>query len=257
MLTRLVLIGNYTKTKSSPTFHFNFISTIKCLTWSHNAFVKIKKKLYDIILRFTLFLMIKWQLINAAIIYDTAGTTSRLFLKSFNCWYNPRMNHSPCLLTLQSSEKWRSPLFGATGNFNHQIPLYGILFLTFIDTNVFYLLSFKFSCKLVKIIAFSFKLIEISNGLSIKVNLNQSLWSIALLKWARLHVLFPQTETEWVYLEKIYDIRYVLFWNKTKTKIYHTVENNSKIYHTVENISKIYQTVVIIPKYTTLSGITP
>jgi hypothetical protein len=28
---------------------------------------------------------------------------------------------------LNSFEKWRSPLFGATGNFNHQIPPYGIL----------------------------------------------------------------------------------------------------------------------------------
>jgi hypothetical protein len=45
--------------------------------------------------------------------------------------------------TLQSFEKWRSPLSGATGNFNHQILPYGILFLTFISTNVFYLLSFK------------------------------------------------------------------------------------------------------------------
>jgi hypothetical protein len=45
--------------------------------------------------------------------------------------------------TLKSFEKWRSPLFGATGNFNHQILLYGILFLTFINTNVFYLPSFK------------------------------------------------------------------------------------------------------------------
>jgi hypothetical protein len=32
-----------------------------------------------------------------------------------------------------------------TGNFNHQILPYGILFLAFIITNVFYLLSFKFS----------------------------------------------------------------------------------------------------------------
>ena len=70
------------------------------------------------------------QLINADIIYDTAIVTSQLFRKSFNCRYNPRMDYVPCL-TLQSYEKWRSPLFGATGNFNHQILLYGILFLTF------------------------------------------------------------------------------------------------------------------------------
>ena len=100
--------------------------------------------------------MIKLQLINADIIHDTAIVTSRFFRKSFNCRYNPRMDYVPCLLTLQSSEKWRSPLFGTTGNFNHQILLYGILFLTFINTNVFYLLSFKFSRKLVKNMAFSF-----------------------------------------------------------------------------------------------------
>jgi hypothetical protein len=43
----------------------------------------------------------------------------------------------------KSFEKWQSPLFGATGNINHQILPYGILFLTFISTHVFYLLSFN------------------------------------------------------------------------------------------------------------------
>ena len=100
--------------------------------------------------------MIKLQLINADIIYDTAIVTSRLFRKSFNCRYNPRMDYTFCLLTLKSSEKWRSALFGATGNFNNLILSYGILFLTFINTNVFYLLPFKFSRKLVKTMAFSF-----------------------------------------------------------------------------------------------------
>jgi hypothetical protein len=38
-----------------------------------------------------------------------------------------------------------SLLFGATCNFNDQILPYGILFLAFINTDVFYLLSFKFS----------------------------------------------------------------------------------------------------------------
>jgi hypothetical protein len=52
-------------------------------------------------------------------------------------------------------------LFDATGNFNHQILPYGILFLTFINTNVFYLLLFKISCLLVKTMAFSFKLHKI------------------------------------------------------------------------------------------------
>ena len=85
--------------------------------------------------------MIKLQLINADIMYDTAIVTSR----SSNCRYNPRMDYAFCLLTLKISEKWRSPLFGAKGNFNHQILPYGILFLTFINTNVFYLLSLRCS----------------------------------------------------------------------------------------------------------------
>ena len=72
--------------------------------------------------------MIKLQLINADIVYDTAIVTSRLFRKSFNCRYNPRMDYAFFLLTLKSSEKWRSPLFGATGNFNDQIQSYGIIF---------------------------------------------------------------------------------------------------------------------------------
>jgi hypothetical protein len=73
--------------------------------------------------------MIKLQLINADIIYDTAIVTSWLFRKSFNCRYNSRMGYVFCLFTLKSSEKWRSPLFGATCNFNHQILPFGILFL--------------------------------------------------------------------------------------------------------------------------------
>ena len=88
--------------------------------------------------------MIKLQLINADI-DDTDTVSSRLFRKSFNCRYNPRMDYAFFLLTLKSSEKWRSPLFGATCNFNDQILLYGMLFLAFINTYVFYLLSFKFS----------------------------------------------------------------------------------------------------------------
>ena len=72
--------------------------------------------------------MIKLQLINADIVYDTAIVTSLLFRKSFNCRYNPRMDYAFFLLTLKSSEKWRSPLFGATGNFNDQIQSYGIIF---------------------------------------------------------------------------------------------------------------------------------
>ena len=49
--------------------------------------------------------MIKLKLINADIIYDIAIVTSRLFRKTFNCRYNPRMDYAFCLLTLKSSEK--------------------------------------------------------------------------------------------------------------------------------------------------------
>ena len=89
--------------------------------------------------------MIKLQLINAAIIYHAACVTSGLFRKSFNCRYNPRLDYAFCLLTLKNYGKWRSPFFGATCNFNDQILPDGILFLTFINTNVLYLLPFKFS----------------------------------------------------------------------------------------------------------------
>ena len=71
--------------------------------------------------------MIKLQLINADIIDDNDTVTSRLFRESFNCRYNPRMDYAFCLLTLKSSEKWRSPLFGATCNFNDQILPYAKL----------------------------------------------------------------------------------------------------------------------------------
>jgi hypothetical protein len=57
----------------------------------------------------------------------------------------PRKTRESTTALIEEFENWRSPLFGATGNFNHQILPYGILFLTFICTNVFYLLSFKFS----------------------------------------------------------------------------------------------------------------
>jgi hypothetical protein len=80
----------------------------------------------------------KLQLINADMIYDTAIVTSQAGI--IREWIMPFVSS-----TLKSSEKWWPPLFGATGNFNHQILPYGILFLAFINTNVFYLLSFKFS----------------------------------------------------------------------------------------------------------------
>ena len=52
--------------------------------------------------------MVKWQLLNADIIDVTDIVTSRLFWKSFNCRYNPRTDYAFCLLTLESSEQWRS-----------------------------------------------------------------------------------------------------------------------------------------------------
>jgi hypothetical protein len=50
-----------------------------------------------------------------------------------------------CLLHIEEFWKMAIPIFGATCNFNDQILPYGILFLAFINTDVFYLLSFKFS----------------------------------------------------------------------------------------------------------------
>jgi hypothetical protein len=76
--------------------------------------------------------------------------TSRLFRKSFNCRYNPRMDYAFCLLTLESSEHWQSPLFGATCNFNDQILPYSILFLTFINTNVFIYCHLNFHANLLR-----------------------------------------------------------------------------------------------------------
>jgi hypothetical protein len=74
------------------------------------------------------------------------------------CWYiipcrlhdvtgriNPRMDYAFCLLHIEEFWKMAIPIFGATGNINQQILPYGILFLIFVSTNVFYLLSFKFS----------------------------------------------------------------------------------------------------------------
>ena len=126
----------------------------------------------------------EWHFVVSMKDVAAVGVTSQLFRKSFNCRYwgiilvrdssaiqrlfvrlagamgrqsalhkensgfatpTPRMDYAFCLLTLKSSEKWWSPLFGATGNFNHQILPCGILFLIFINTNVFYLLSFQFS----------------------------------------------------------------------------------------------------------------
>ena len=133
-----------------------FVNAIKCLTWRHIDFVNIQS-IYDVISRFTYFLMIKWQLM---LIYDTDVVTSRLFRKSFNCMYNPRIDYAVYLFTLKSSRKWRLPFFGATCNYNHQILPYGRLFLTFINTNVLYLLPLKLPWLHVKTMFFSFNTID-------------------------------------------------------------------------------------------------
>jgi hypothetical protein len=52
--------------------------------------------------------------LHLMLIYYTVIVTSWLsFRKSFNCKYNQTMNYAFFLLTLKSSQKWRSPLFGA------------------------------------------------------------------------------------------------------------------------------------------------
>ena len=63
--------------------------------------------------------MIQLKLINANIIYDTDCVTSRAGI--IREWIMP-------FVSSKSFEKWRSPLFGVTGNFNHQILPYGIVY---------------------------------------------------------------------------------------------------------------------------------
>ena len=82
--------------------------------------------------------MIKLQLINADILYDTDWTTSQAG------WIREWI-YVFCFLHIEEFWKMVIPIFGATCNFNDQIIPYGILFLAFINTDVFYLLSFKFS----------------------------------------------------------------------------------------------------------------
>ena len=55
------------------------------------------------------------------------------------------MDYVFCLFHIEEFWKMAIPIFGATCNFNDQILRYGILFLAFINTDDFYLLSFKFS----------------------------------------------------------------------------------------------------------------
>ena len=98
---------NYTKNLLTLSL---FVSPIKCLTWSHIDKDKYTTLFYD------LHNMIQLKLM---LIYGTDFMTSRLFRKSFNCRYYPGMEFASSLLTLESSKKWRSLLFGATFNFNN------------------------------------------------------------------------------------------------------------------------------------------
>jgi hypothetical protein len=79
--------------------------------------------------------MIKLQLINAYTI-----PTERRHVQD-------KSENGLCLCLLHIEEFWKMAIliFGATCNFNDQILPYSILFLAFINTDVFYLLSFKFS----------------------------------------------------------------------------------------------------------------
>jgi hypothetical protein len=102
-----------------------------------------KLPINDVILRCTYFLIIKLQLINAgrALI---AGIIREWIMPFVSSHWRVLKNDDP-------------DCFGATCNFNDQILPYGILCLTSINTNVFYLMSFKFSRKLVKTMAFFFE----------------------------------------------------------------------------------------------------
>ena len=133
-------IGNYTKKIFS---HFPF-SLVQLNAWHEVILIwypKINFRHY-----FTIYIIFNDKIATDAYIYAISAPWCHSLWKSFNCRYDPRMDYAFCLLTLKSSKKWWSPLFSATCNFNHQILPFGILFLTFINTNVFYLLSFKFAC---------------------------------------------------------------------------------------------------------------
>jgi hypothetical protein len=76
--------------------------------------------------------------------YVNRKITSYIYLFIFTISL-PRMHYVFCLLHIEEFWKMAIPIFGATCNFNNQILPYGIQFLAFINTDVFYLLSFKFS----------------------------------------------------------------------------------------------------------------
>ena len=80
----------------------------------------------------------QWRYIIPYLLYDVTGRI------------NPRWIMPFVSSTLKSFEKWRSPLFGATGNFNHQSLPYGILFLTFISTMSFIYCHLNFHANLLR-----------------------------------------------------------------------------------------------------------
>jgi hypothetical protein len=82
---------------------------------------------------------------NDKIATDQWWYTLRYRVNDVTVRINPRMEYVFCLLHIEEFWKMAIPIFGATCNFNNQILPYGIQFLAFINTDVFYLLSFKFS----------------------------------------------------------------------------------------------------------------
>jgi hypothetical protein len=140
MLTRVGLVITQKKIFS----HFPF-SLVQLNAW-HEVILICKYPKINFRHYFTIYIIFNDKIATDAYIYAISAPWRHSLWKSFNCRYDPRMDYAFCLLTLKSSKKWWSPLFSATCNFNHQILPFGILFLTFINTNVFYLLSFKFAC---------------------------------------------------------------------------------------------------------------
>jgi hypothetical protein len=137
VLTRIVLTGNYKK-KNLLTLSLFVLYCNKMLDMKPLWYCKYQK--INIRRYFTIYIIF-----NDKIVPDQCGYIIPYRLYDVTGRINPRMHYAFCLLHIEEFWKMAIPIIWATGNFNHQILPYGILFLTLISTNVFYLLSFKFS----------------------------------------------------------------------------------------------------------------
>jgi hypothetical protein len=81
-----------------------------------------------------------YKIFNDKIATDQCWYIIRYWLNDVTGRINSRMDYVFCLLHIEEFWKMAIYIFGATCNFNDQILPYGILFLAFINTDVFYLL---------------------------------------------------------------------------------------------------------------------